>query len=148
MVPLGGADAVTVHAALGAIAAADPEPNASGRALAAAFAPPGWTTTWRAAFSSARRWSGAGFVGEGDWIMGAPNILLEAAAGEHDDDGRFQAADLVDVQSRKGRRVLWWPDRRSADGRPPVGEPAALVAIEERVRPTPARPSTTSPPRT
>ena len=39
MVPLGGADAVTVHAALGAIAAADPEPNASGRALAAAFAP-------------------------------------------------------------------------------------------------------------
>ena len=137
VVPLGGADAVTVHAALGAIAAADPEPNASGRALAAAFAPPGWTTTWRAAFSSARRWSGAGFVGEGDWIMGAPNILLEAAAGGHDDDGRFrEAADLVDVQSRKGRRVLLVArtDGQPPADAPPVGEPVALVAIEERVR--------------
>ena len=81
VVPLGGVDAGTVHAALGALAAADPEPNASGRALAAAFDPPGWTPTWRAAFSSARRWSGAGFAGEGDWIMGAPNVLLEAASG-------------------------------------------------------------------
>jgi cation-transporting P-type ATPase E len=139
VVPLGGAGAATVHAALGALAAADPEPNASGRALAAAFAPPGWTTTWRAAFSSARRWSGAGFVDEGDWIMGAPNVLLEAATGGHDDAGDQlrEAADLVDVQSRKGRRVLLVA---RADGQPradapPIGEPAALVAIEERVRP-------------
>jgi cation-transporting ATPase E len=139
VVPLGGADAGTVHAALGALAAADPEPNASGRALAAAFAPPGWTTTWRAAFSSARRWSGAGFAGEGDWIMGAPNVLLEAAGeryGDDADDRVREAADLVDVQSRKGRRVLLvarTDGQPPADG-PPVGEPAALVAIEERVR--------------
>jgi cation-transporting P-type ATPase E len=139
VVPLGGADPDTVHAALGAIAAADPEPNASGRALAAAFASPGWTTTWRAAFSSARRWSGAGFVDEGGWIMGAPNVLLEAATGGDDDAGDQlrEAADLVDVQSRKGRRVLLVAradGQPPADG-PPIGEPVALVAIEERVRP-------------
>ncbi|MGH9259197.1 MAG: HAD-IC family P-type ATPase, partial [Acidimicrobiales bacterium] len=87
VVPRDGVDRAEVAAALGALAAADPEPNASGRALAAAFAPPGWTTTWRAAFSSARRWSGAGFDGEGDWIMGAPNVLLEAAGGNGDGNG-------------------------------------------------------------
>ena len=142
VVPLGRTDADTVHAALGAIAAADPEPNASGRALAAAFAPPGWTTTWRAAFSSARRWSGAGFVGEGSWIMGAPNVLLEAAAsggpGDAGESGARlrEAADLVDVQSRKGRRVLLVArtDGQPPADAPPVGEPAAVVAIEERVR--------------
>jgi cation-transporting P-type ATPase E len=139
VVPLGDADADTVHAALGAMAAADPEPNASGRALAAAFAPPGWTTTWRAAFSSARRWSGAGFAGQGGWIMGAPNVLLEAAAGRHGDDTGDrvrEATDLVDVQSRKGRRVLLVArtDGQPPADAPPVGEPAALIAIEERVR--------------
>jgi cation-transporting P-type ATPase E len=138
VVPLGGADADSLPAVLGALAAADPEPNASGRALAAAFEPPGWTPTWRAAFSSARRWSGAGFAGEGDWIMGAPNVLLEAASGAPGGDGaRLQeAADLVDVQSRKGRRVLLMArtDGRPRRDAPPVGEPAALVAIEERVR--------------
>ena len=146
VVPLGGADAGTVHAALGALAAADPEPNASGRALAAAFDPPGWTPTWRAAFSSARRWSGAGFAGEGDWIMGAPNVLLEAASGAGPNPGDRpdggggavvrQAAELVDTQSRQGRRVLLMArtDGRPPADAPPVGEPAAVVAIEERVR--------------
>ena len=134
VVPLDGVDPDTVTAALGAMAHADPEPNASGRALAAAFAPPEWTPTWRAAFSSARRWSGAGFEGRGDWIMGAPNVLLEAAHGEAPQVR--EAADLVDTQSRKGRRVLLVSrtQGRPPAGAPPVGEPAALVAIEERVR--------------
>ena len=38
LVPLDGVDRAEVEAALGALAAADPEPNASGRALAHAFA--------------------------------------------------------------------------------------------------------------
>ncbi|MFP3900645.1 MAG: HAD-IC family P-type ATPase, partial [Acidimicrobiia bacterium] len=54
-------DAGDVEAALGALAAADPEPNASLRAIGARFGPPGWRVTWRVPFSSARRWAGAGF---------------------------------------------------------------------------------------
>ena len=133
VVPLDGVDADEVAAALGALAAVDPEPNASGRALAAAFASPGWTPTWRAAFSSARRYSGAGFGADGDWITGAPNVLLDAAG---DGERSRQAAELVDAQSRLGRRVLLLAraDGRPAPGAPPAGEPAALVAIEERVR--------------
>jgi cation-transporting ATPase E len=131
---LDGADGDGVAAVLGALAAADPEPNASGRALAERFDPPGWTPTWRAAFSSARRWSGAGFGEHGDWILGAPNVLLEGAP---DDEPRRRAAELVDRQSRLGRRVLLVarPDGQPVDGAPPAAEPVALIAIEERVRP-------------
>jgi cation-transporting ATPase E len=163
VLPLDGVDAGTVREVLGAVAAADPEPNASGRALAAAFDPPDWSPTWRAAFSSARRWSGAGFAGRGDWIIGAPIVLLEAAdlaadgaGGPLDDpddphdppgttggsdgrvDGRLakEAADLVDAQSRLGRRVLLVArtDGRPPPDAPPAGAPVAVVAIEERVR--------------
>jgi cation-transporting ATPase E len=140
VVPLDGASADRhddVTAALGALAAADPEPNASGRALAAAFSPPGWTPTWRAAFSSARRYSGAGFGEHGDWILGAPNVLLEAAAGDGAGSPTVrQAAELVDEQSRRGRRVLLVA-RTAGQPEPdaaPVGEPVAIVAIEERIR--------------
>lgn len=134
--PGAGAAGAPIHdiaAVLGALAAADPEPNASGQALAAAFDPPGWTTTWRAAFTSARRYSGAGFGEHGDWIMGAPNELL-AAAG--DSELARRAAEIVDDQSRRGRRVLLVArtEGEPAPDAPPVGVPVALVAIEERVR--------------
>jgi cation-transporting ATPase E len=151
VVPLDGMGHDQIAAALGALAAADPEPNASGRALAASFDAPGWTPTWRAAFSSARRYSGAGFGAHGDWILGAPNVLLEAAAdGDRDGDGDGgagvgtgggdgrirRAAELVDDQSRRGRRVLLVArtDGQPAAGAAPVGQPVALVAIEEVVR--------------
>ena len=143
---LDGVDADEVAAALGALAAADPDPNASGRALRARFAAPGWTPRWRRAFSSARRWSGAGFGEHGDWVMGAPNVLLEGAG---DGEARRRAAELVDRESRAGRRVLLvtrpnavtGSDGGDGDGPPtgdgpPPGEPVGLVAIEERVRPT------------
>ena len=134
VVALDGVDGGEVAAALGAMAAADPEPNASGRALAAAFDAPGWTPTWRAAFSSARRYSGAGFGAHGDWIMGAPNVLLEAAG---DGGPTARAAEMVDAQSRRGRRVLLVArtEGQPPPGTPPAGRPVALVAIEERIRP-------------
>jgi cation-transporting ATPase E len=141
VVPLDEVGRDEIAAALGALAAADPEPNASGRALAASFDAPGWTPTWRAAFSSARRYSGAGFGEHGDWILGAPNVLLDAAAGDGDGDtggaGRVRrAAELVDEQSRRGRRVLLVARTHGqpSTGAAPVGEPVALVAIEEVVR--------------
>jgi cation-transporting ATPase E len=161
LVVLDGVDRAEVEAALGALAAADPEPNASGRALAGAFPSPGWTPTWRAAFSSARRWSGAGFGPHGDWVVGAPTVLLDAGPGGDGRDGgdgtegrdgrdrggpaarpdadglRDRAVRLVDDQSRRGRRVLLVvrSPGEPPPGAPPAGPPVALVAIEERVRP-------------
>jgi cation-transporting P-type ATPase E len=138
---LDGADAHEAESALGALAASDPEPNASMRALAERYASPGWTPTWRAAFSSARRFSGTGFGVHGDWVLGAPNVLLDATSGdgdgEHADDSeRNRAAALVDQETRQGRRVLLLARTRgepSGDGAP-EGEPVALVVIEERIR--------------
>jgi cation-transporting P-type ATPase E len=136
VVPLAGVDRAGVEAVLGGLAAADPEPNASGRALAERYPGPGWTPRWRTAFSSARRWSGAGFGADGDWVLGAPNVLLEAAVVGDGSYRRDEAAALVDEQSRRGRRVLLLArtDGQPAPGAPPRGEPVALVAIEERVR--------------
>ena len=154
VVPLGGADADTVHAALGALAAADPEPNASGRALAAAFDPPGWTPTWRAAFSSARRWSGAGLRRRGRLDHGRP----QRPAG-----GRGRAAGRTTPAAGCGRPPTsstssparaggscWWPGPTVS--RRPTPRPSASPPPSSPSRsgcgPTPARPSTTSPPRT
>ena len=138
--PLDGADAHEAESALGALAANDPEPNASMRALAERYPSPGWTPTWRAAFSSARRFSGTGFGVHGDWVLGAPNVLLVAAGGEGDGRGdereRDRATALVDQETRQGRRVLLLartPGAPSGDG-PPAGQPVALVVIEERIR--------------
>jgi cation-transporting ATPase E len=138
--PLDGADATEAESVLGALAAADPEPNASMRALGDRYPSPGWTPTWRAAFSSARRFSGTGFGEHGDWVLGAPNVLLEAARGDGDgspaDGVRDRAAALVDQETRRGRRVLLLARTRgepSGDGAP-VGQPVALAVIEERIR--------------
>ncbi|HKA83962.1 MAG TPA: HAD-IC family P-type ATPase [Acidimicrobiales bacterium] len=137
---LDDADEADAESALGALAAADPEPNASMRALAERYPSPGWTPTWRAAFSSARRFSGSGFGDNGDWVIGAPNVLLEAAGGDGDgpeaDGERDRAAELVDQETRKGRRVLLLA---RTEGEPrgdgaPAGHPVALVVIEERIR--------------
>jgi cation-transporting P-type ATPase E len=138
--PLDGADAAEAESVLGALAAVDPEPNASMRALGERYPSPGWTPTWRAAFSSARRYSGTGFGEHGDWVLGAPNVLLEAARRDGDGQGTGgdydRAASLVDQETRQGRRVLLLARTRGeprSDGAP-VGQPVALVVIEERIR--------------
>ena len=136
--PLDGADASEAESVLGALAATDPEPNASMRALGERYPSPGWAPTWRAAFSSAKRYSGTGFGEHGDWVLGAPNVLLEAARGDGRgaDDDRQQAAALVDEETRRGRRVLLLARTEGApsgDGAP-AGQPVALVVIEERIR--------------
>jgi cation-transporting ATPase E len=125
--------AATVQRALGALAWADREPNASLAALAKAFGSPGWTLTWRAAFSSARKFSGAGFGRKGDWLLGAPDILLAQAV---DPDAAERAGALVDDHSRQGQRVLLLSRINGEPGdTAPPNEPVAVLALEERIRP-------------
>ncbi|TVT31929.1 HAD-IC family P-type ATPase, partial [Amycolatopsis rhizosphaerae] len=115
---------------LAALAAADPRPNPSLRAIADAFPrAPDWPVTASAAFSSAAKWSGASFGGHGDWVLGAPDVLLspgDPAAAEAD---RLAAQGLrVLLLARAGMPV----DSPEAPG--PV-VPAALVVLEQRLRP-------------
>ena len=120
-----------VAGALGALAAADPLPNATLRAVASQYpALPGWDPTGTAAFSSARKWGGAAFGPRDNWVLGAPDVLL--ADGKH--------ADLLaraDTRAGSGRRVLLLArcGALPEEGLPPDLIPAALVIIAEQVRP-------------
>ncbi|MFD1518715.1 HAD-IC family P-type ATPase [Pseudonocardia yunnanensis] len=114
---------------LGALAAADPRPNASLAAVAEAYESPGWTVSATAPFSSARKWSGASFNGNGNWVLGAPDVLLPEGSAERAEAERVGASGLrVLLLGRSDGAV----DAVTAPG---TVEPVALVILEQRVRP-------------
>ncbi|SDU73097.1 HAD-IC family P-type ATPase [Jiangella alkaliphila] len=123
-------DPAGVRTALGALAAADPRPNASLQAIAEAHPDdPGWRVTGVAPFSSARKWSGASFDGNGHWVLGAPDVLLPAGDPTRDDAERTGAQGLrVLLLGRSDGPV-------DAVGAPGAVTPAALVVLEQKVRP-------------
>ena len=97
--PMGGWDGAAATDALGAMAAADPSPNATTAALASACpAPAGWQVVHVAPFSSARKWASAEFAEQGLFYIGAPDMLLAPGDGE--------ARDCVEGWAKAGRRVL------------------------------------------
>lgn len=60
-----------------AIAAADPAPNATVRAMVARFgSPPDWIPSHTVPFSSVRKWSATSFADHGAWVLGAPDIVV------------------------------------------------------------------------
>lgn len=103
--------------------------NQTSQALARALPDAVLEVTDRAAFSSARKWSGGVVAGQA-WLLGAPDVLLDAAADA-------QLVARVDELSDAGSRVLLLA---RADGLPAAGEPAtgvrpaALVELGELVR--------------
>jgi hypothetical protein len=116
---------------LAAFAAADPRPNASLQAVVEAYPPPGdpWPVTAFAAFSSARKWSGASFGDRGNWVLGAPDVLLPRGGAA------LAAAEDLGAQ---GLRVLLLARASApvdAPGAPGDVEPVALVVLAQRVRP-------------
>ena len=122
-------DGVDSGAALGGLAAADPHPNASLRAVAAAFpAQEGWQVETTVPFSSARKWAAATFSGHGTWVLGAPEVLLS---------GGGAAARRVGEIAAEGRRVLLLARAATADAEGGLGgvEPKALVVLREGIRP-------------
>lgn len=120
-----------VAAALGALGAADPRPNPSLRAIVEAYPPPGdgWRPTAVAAFSSARKWSGASYAGHGSWLLGAPEVLLPAGHPALRRAEQLAGRGLRVLLLGRGERPVDAPD---APG--PVA-PAALVVIEQPIRP-------------
>ncbi len=132
--PLAGApagDAVTDL--LAALAASDPDPNATLRAVADGVGPaPDWVVTDTVPFSSARKWSAAAFEGHGAVYLGAPELM----AG---DDGAVR--DAVAEQAVRGRRVVLLATAAAPatdpDGGPRLPEdlvPRAVVLLEDHIR--------------
>ncbi|MER6630606.1 HAD-IC family P-type ATPase [Streptomyces sp. NPDC000987] len=132
--PLQGADETYVRKVLGALGESDPRPNASLQAIIDAFPDvEDWRCTQALPFSSARKYSGAAFS-EGDgqsstWLLGAPDVLLDA-----DDPALAETGRL----NEQGLRVLLLArtDRDLDDpGAVRGARPTALVVLEQRLRP-------------
>lgn len=115
---------------LAQLAADDARPNASMQAIAEAFKmPPGWSSTAAAPFKSATKWSGASYGEHGNWVIGAPDVLLEPDS---------PAAEQAEQIGSQGLRVLLLGscDRSVDDPHAPGAvTPAALVVLEQRIRP-------------
>ncbi|HEX2849206.1 MAG TPA: cation-translocating P-type ATPase [Acidimicrobiales bacterium] len=142
VIALGGAPETEIGVALATVVAADPDPNATLRAVAAhlgaadAGSPPpaidAWPVTGRVAFSSRRKWAAVDAGAHGALVFGAPDVVLAAEPTPE------AAAVLVRAgeEAARGRRTLLLGRLRSL----PVGgeldgvEPLALVVLEEKVR--------------
>lgn len=117
--------------ALAAIAWADPNPNGTQQALQAGLdSPPDWKQTGSVPFSSARKWSAYEFDGHGSWVLGAAEMVFR--------DLQPGLAEQVSTEAASGRRVLVLGHSSSSlegDKLPDGLEPAALIMIEDQVRP-------------
>jgi len=123
--------ATSAEEALAALAASDPYPNATLRAIGDRFgaAPSGWKPEGSVPFSSARKWSGAAFGDHGAWVLGAPDVLLPDG-----DPIKAQAAE----DAAEGKRVVVLArasSTLSTDTVPSPITPAALVFLADRPRP-------------
>ncbi|OMC49623.1 cation-translocating P-type ATPase [Mycobacterium sp. IS-1264] len=120
----------TVADVLASLAAADARPNASMRAIAETYGePPGWIATASAPFKSATKWSGVSYRDHGNWVIGAPDVLLDPASA---------AAERAERVGAEGLRVLLLGSAEEPVNQPDApGQvtPVALVVLEQKVRP-------------
>ncbi|MFJ4784362.1 HAD-IC family P-type ATPase [Streptomyces sp. NPDC088794] len=132
--PLKGTDEAYIRTVLGALGESDPRPNASLQAIIDAYPDAeDWRCTQSLPFSSARKYSGARFSeGDGEtstWLLGAPDVLLAPA-----DPALAETVRL----NEQGLRVLLLARATGDLDDPEVArgaEPAALVVLEQRLRP-------------
>ncbi|MDG2113138.1 MAG: HAD-IC family P-type ATPase, partial [Actinomycetota bacterium] len=109
------------------MAAADPAPNATLDAVAAAFSqPPQRVAVDRIAFSSARKWARTTFDDGTTWYLGAPDVL---SSDPH-------AAERVAAHAAMGRRVIALATGSAPDDEelPADLQPVALVLLEDQIR--------------
>jgi cation-transporting ATPase E len=129
--PQDGYDQAAVDAALGAMAAADPSPNATLLAVGERHADPGWARRDRIPFNSSRKWAATAFDGHDSWYLGAPEILL-AGCRHHG------AGHAVNEAAERGERVILLahsPSGQLGEDLPGDLRPAAVVRLEDEVRP-------------
>ncbi|GAA1016176.1 MULTISPECIES: cation-translocating P-type ATPase [Streptomyces] len=130
---LDGHDETYIRKVLGALGESDPRPNASLQAIIDACPENDeWRCVESLPFSSARKYSGASFEGNGEsstWLLGAPDVLLP--------DDAPALAETVRLNEQGLRVLLLARATRDLDD-PDVARtvvPAALVVLEQRLRP-------------
>lgn len=118
-----------LRSALGALGAAEENPNPTLGAIAAEYQSPGWSEVASVPFSSARKWSASTFTDHGTWIIGAPEMIVASH------DSLMQAsADLA----KSGSRVLLLAKgdaHVNADSSLDAVVPAAFIVISQTLRP-------------
>ncbi len=129
IIALDGDDTTRAREILAQLVAADPAPNASLMAISEAVERPAqpWRVTARAPFTSARKWSGATFDGEGSWVLGAPDVLAGSTV-----------AAQADYIGASGRRVLLLGSAEAPvddPDSPGAVAPLALVVLDQLTRP-------------
>lgn len=125
-----GSDAGIPDSALAQLAADDARPNSSMAAIGEAYpTPPGWTATASAPFKSATKWSGTSYGEHGNWVIGAPDVLLDPASPP--------AVEAERIGAQGMRVLLLGSCDRPVDSSDAPGSvtPEALVVLEQRVRP-------------
>jgi len=129
VLPLAGFTDTEVREALANVAASDPHPNASLQAVAEAVGDPdpAWMPTVRVPFTSAKKWSAVGFAGRPGWLLGAPDVLASGPAAREAEDLAEQGFRVLLL----ARTLLPVTDPDA----PREAEPAALVVLEQKVRP-------------
>jgi cation-transporting ATPase E len=128
--PVAEVDDDTVTEALVTLVAAEANPNATLRAVAdhvegVSSEPPRVEVC--VPFSSARKWSGVTVAGGSSWLLGAPEVLVEA-------DG---LRSRVQSHAEQGERVVLLARSETAlagDHLPDRVEPVALVVLADRTR--------------
>ncbi len=127
---VGDADEATLREVLSAMASDDPRPNASVLAIKEATGDgPGWRQTGIAPFSSAKKWSGFSYGEHGNWLLGAPDVLLDSGS---------EIASTAQEIGAQGLRVLLLASSDGAVDAPDAPgrvTPQALVVLEQKVRP-------------
>ena len=115
---------------LAQLASDDARPNASMQAIAEAYKmPPGWTATATAPFKSATKWSGASYGEHGNWVIGAPDVLLEPGSPVAEEAEQIGSLGLRVLLLGSSDLPVDHPDA------PGTVTPVALVVLEQRVRP-------------
>lgn len=113
------------------LGSADSAPNSSMQAIidGVGLAQSPWAVTASQPFTSAKKWSGVSFADHGNWVLGAPDVLVDTESPE----GK-EAHDIAST----GLRVLLLgqcTEEVTSDNAPGTVTPHALVVLEQRIRP-------------
>ena len=132
VIPLGTLEIAEIQAALGAVAASQPNANPTLAAIQARYPNPDWQVSYSVPFSSSRKWSSATFSDQSSWVLGAPEMVAP---------NNSQMLERANSSAASGARVLVLA--KLAKGSPRVTseeklgevECAALVVISQTLRP-------------
>ena len=108
--------------------------NDTARAMVAKYysTPSAWNCKRRIPFTSATKWSGAVFIGEGSYVIGAPEFILQGRIGE--------VSETVNDWAARGYRVVLLAEYdgipSQTDGlEPALLTPMAVIPLSNRIRP-------------